>query len=140
MASQRCSPYLPFASGRSVSGHLEAILSAPRWLQEASKLLSFGSRGLQTPPRRPQEASRADLPAILSPFWSHFGALSKRFCHHVGHFSSLKASSPRALDPRPQAWRNARERLNQCLILRPGCPPTRTCIFLRSWQAPDCKL
>ena len=33
-----------------------------------------------------------------------------RCCHHVGHVSSLRAPSPRALDPRPQARRNARER------------------------------
>ena len=36
-----------------------------------------------------------------------------RCCPCFSHVSSLKAPSPRALDPRPKAWRNARERLNQ---------------------------
>ena len=50
---------------------------------------------------------------MLVPFWNNFGAIFERCCHHVVHFSSLKASSPRALDPMSQAWRNARERLNK---------------------------
>ena len=69
-------------------------------------------KGSKRPPRDLQEASRAHLAAILAPFWINFEAISMRCCHHVGHVSSLKAPSPRALDPRSQARRNARERLN----------------------------
>ena len=70
-------------------------------------------KGSKRPPRDLQEASRAHLAAILAPFGINFEAISMQCCHHVGHVSSLKAPSPRALDPRPKAWRNARERLNE---------------------------
>ena len=241
-ASQTRRPYLPLTSRRSVSGHLGAILSAPRRFQEASKLTFFGSRGLQErskrpprgfltasaskmrfgphfgpifgskkraldlknqgnpmycrrflwfphfqldsllepvlrsswapfgrsfgpqamrnqspqcpragqepiptmflksrrpprgvqerpirpwkpplgrpslfkgskrPPRALQVASRAHLAAILAPCLINFEASSMRCCPCFSHASSLKAPSPRALDPRPKAWRNARER------------------------------
>ena len=113
------------ASGRprDVSNYFwggpKASKSAPRGIQERSirpwkpsSGISSLSKSSKRPLRRRQETSRAHLAAILVPCWSNFAAQSKRCCHHVGHVSSLKAASPRALDPRPKAWRNARERLN----------------------------
>ena len=71
-ATQRCRPHLPLTSGRSPSGHLEAILSAPRRLQEASKVTFFGSRSLQERSKRlPRGFLRA--PASKMRFGSHFG-------------------------------------------------------------------
>ena len=112
------------ASGRprDVSNYFwggpKASKSAPRGIQERSirpwkpsSGISSLSKSSKRPLRRRQETSRAHLAAILVPCWSNFAAQSKRCCHHVGHVSSLKAASPRALDPRPKAWRNARERL-----------------------------
>ena len=101
----------------------KASKSAPRGIQERpirpwkpSSGLSSLFKSSKRPPRRLQETSRAHLAAMLVPCWSNFPAHSKRCCRHVGHISSLKAASPRALDPRPKAWRNARERLNSCFM------------------------
>ena len=69
-------------------------------------------KGSKRPPRALQVASRAHLAAILAPCLINFEASSMRCCPCFSHVSSLKAPSPRALDPRPKAWRNARERLN----------------------------
>ena len=104
--------------GKCFSGP-DGSKSGPRGVQERPIRLwkpplrrpSF-FKGSKRPPRDIQEASRAHLAAILAPFWINFEAISMRCCHDVGHVSSLKAPSPRALDPRPQARRNARERLN----------------------------
>ena len=70
-------------------------------------------KGSKRPPRALQVASRAHLAAILAPCLINFEASSMRCCPCFSHVSSLKAPSPRALDPRPKAWRNARERLNK---------------------------
>ena len=70
-------------------------------------------KGSKRPPRALQVASRAHLAAILAPCLINFEASSMRCCPCFSHVSSLKAPSPRALDPRPKAWRHARERLNQ---------------------------
>ena len=105
-----------------IQTYIDRLLAAPRALsRQVLALARFCGRppgaeqavlgapgGLQEAPKRPQEASRADLAAMLPPCWSHFGAPLKRFCHHVGHIASLKAPSTRALDPRSQARRNAR--------------------------------
>jgi len=95
----------------------KASKSAPRGIQERpirpwkpSSGLSSLFKSSKRPPRALQEASRAHVATILAPFWTNVEAISMRCCPHVGHVSSLKAPSPRALDPRPQAWRNARER------------------------------
>ena len=57
-------------------------------------------------PRGLQKASRANLAAMLVPFWSHIGAISKRCCHHVGHVSSLKLrQGPSIQGPRPGGMR-----------------------------------
>ena len=69
-------------------------------------------KGSKRPPGDVQEASGAHLAAMLAPFGSHLGTIWKRCCHHVGHVSSLKAPSSRALNPTSQARRNARDRLN----------------------------
>jgi len=97
----------------------KASKSAPRGIQERpirpwkpSSGLSSLFKSSKRPPRRLQETSRAHLAPVWVPFGSNFAGMSMPCCHHVGHVSSLKAPSPRALDPRPQAWRNARERLN----------------------------
>ena len=104
----RAIPQLLFSAPRTSK-------SAPRGVQERFIRLwkaSFGLpslfQGLKRPPGRLQEASRAYLAAMLAVFGSNFATHSKRCCHHVGHVSSLKAPSPRALHPRPQARRNAR--------------------------------
>ena len=60
MASQRCSLDLRPTSPQTVSGHLEAILSAPRRLQEASKLIFSGSGHLQ-------ERSKSHSRGFLTP-------------------------------------------------------------------------
>ena len=125
MASRQAETSLLGALGPSKSrfqllvGAPKASKSAPRGVQERPIRpwkppfgLSSLFKGSKRPPRGLQDASRAHLAAMLAPFWSHFGAISKRCCYHVGHVSSLKAPLPRALDPRSQAWRNARERLN----------------------------
>ena len=52
-ASKRCPPNLPLTSRRSVSGHFEATLNAPRWSLEASKQIFIGSGSLQKPFKRP---------------------------------------------------------------------------------------
>ena len=64
--------------------------------------------GSKRPPRDLQETSRGHLAAIFAQMLINFEVISMRCCRHVGHVSSLKASSPRALDPMPQARRNAR--------------------------------
>ena len=93
----------------------KASKSAPRGIQERpirpwkpSSGLSRLFKGSKRPPRALQEASRAHFAAILPPFWTNVETILMRCCPHVGHVSSLKAPSPRALDPRPQARRNAR--------------------------------
>ena len=111
---------IPLGAAKSRS---RLLFSAPSATQEASKSAPISPwkthlgrpslfKSSKRPPRGLQEASRAHLAAMLVPFWSHFGAISKRCCHHVGHVSLLKAPSPRAFSPTPQARRNARERLN----------------------------
>ena len=52
MGGERCSPHRSLTSHRSPSGHLATIISAPRRLQETSKLLFVR---LRTPPRAIQE-------------------------------------------------------------------------------------
>ena len=114
-------PVSSVASGRprAVSNYFlggpKASKSAPRGIQERSirpwkpsSGISSLSKSSKRPPRRRQETSRAHLATILVPCWINFEAISMRCCHHVGHVSSLKAPSPRALDPRSQARRNAR--------------------------------
>ena len=60
MAGQRCSPYLPSISLRPPGSDLKRSKTTPRGfqrhsrqLQEGSRLLFFGSRGLQEPFKRP---------------------------------------------------------------------------------------
>ena len=113
------SPWCSWAAQEPIPTLLFRARRPPRGVQERPIRLwkpplrrpSF-FKGSKRPPRDLQEASRAHLAAILAPCLINVEAISMRCCHHVGHVSSLKAPSPRALDPTSQAWRNARERLN----------------------------
>ena len=138
-------PVSSVASGRprAVSNYFlggpKASKSAPRGIQERSirpwkpsSGISNLSKSSKRPPRREQETSRADLAAILVPCWSNFAAHSKRCCPCFSHVSSLKAPSPRALDPRPKAWRNARERLNNQLLRSVSIQLLRWATFSRA--------
>ena len=124
---------IPLGAAKSCS---RLLFLAPRAPQEASKSAPsapgsppFADQAFLRAPRHLQEAPKRPPRPIWQPCWHHFGAISKRCCHCVGHVSSLKAPSPRAVHPRsqamfvgvpwpralnptPQARRNARERLN----------------------------
>ena len=111
------SPWCPWAGQEPIQTMFFGSRRVPRGVQERpirpwkpSLGLSSFFQGSKKPQRRLTETSRANLTAMLVPFWSNFATHSKRCCHHVGHVSSLKAPSPRALNPTPQARRNARER------------------------------
>ena len=113
------SPWCSWAAQEPIPTLLFRARRPPRGVQERPIRLwkpplrrpSF-FKGSKRRPRDLPEASRAHLAAILAPFWTNVEAISMRCCHQVGHVSLLKAPSPRALEPRPQAQRNARERLN----------------------------
>ena len=78
MASQTCSLNLFLTSCRSVSGLQEKLFCAPRRVQEASRLLFFGSGGLQEPFKRPSAGImglRCDLGAIFYRFSPPRGGL-----------------------------------------------------------------
>ena len=96
---------------RNARERLNKLPQNSSWTGQESLKTAFFQLG--RPPRRLQETSRAHFAPVWVPFGSNFAGMSMPCCHHVGHVSSLKAPSPRALDPRPQAWRNARERLNK---------------------------
>ena len=111
------SPRRPWAGQEPIKISFFRPRTAPRAPQEASKSAPYAPGSPPWPyqafvraPRGFQETSRAHLAAMWVPFGSNFTSMSMRCCHHVGYVSSLKAPSPRALDPRSQAWRNARER------------------------------
>ena len=110
-------PVSSVASGRprAVSNYFwggpKASKSAPRGIQERpirpwkpSSGLSSLFKSSKKPPRRLQETSRAHLAPVWVRFGNSFAGTSMPCCHHVGHVSSLKAPSPRALDPRSKAW------------------------------------
>ena len=119
------SPWCSWAAQEPIPTLLVSARRPPRGVQERPLRLwkpplrrpSF-FKGSKRPPRGLQEASRAHLAAILAPCLIDFEASSMRCCPCFSHVSSLKAPSPRALDPRPKAWRNARELLRA--ELRPG--------------------
>ena len=85
---------------------------APHTPLEASPWPTRPLQGLQEASKRPPGGLQGPLAAILAPFQINFEAISMRCCHHGGRALSLKATLPRARDPRPQACRNARERSN----------------------------
>ena len=107
---------------------LEFLLDRPRAVQEHFFPAPEPSRNaprairkpLETPPepakpfQRLQEASKRPPGPIWHTFWNHSGAISKLCWLDVWSCSSRW---PRTLDPRSQARRNVRERLNSVKVI-----------------------